>query len=280
MGRIDKVASGAAQLGKRTAVGYWRGLTYPFRGMAFVFFKHPGLVRFWIWPILITIVVLVLVSWSVWTYSGDVVTLVWTEPVGDGFWDGVARFFHGFVAVLVGILLFFVGLILVTLLTTVFAAPFNDLLSEEVERILTGRAGPKFTWTAFLGNLIRTILLEIAKLTGYFVVMGPLFVLSFVVPVVGQIVYSIFGFLFTAMYWAIDYVDWPATRADRGIRYRMGLARRHFLPMFGFGTGVWLFLFVPFLNLLFMPAAVAGGTMLYLDLEAEGGAAAPTQGSS
>jgi len=42
------------------------------------------------------------------------------------------------------------------------------------------------------------------------------------------------------------------------------------VPMFGFGTGVWLFLFIPFLNLFFMPAAVAGGTLLYLDLEGPG----------
>ena len=40
--------------------------------------------------------------------------------------------------------------------------------------------------------------------------------------------------------------------------------------MFGFGTGVWLFLFIPLVNLLFMPAAVAGGTLLFLDLEGEG----------
>ena len=32
--------------------------------------------------------------------------------------------------------------------------------------------------------------------------------------------------------------------------------------MFGFGTGVWLFLFVPFLNLLFMPAADCGKTTI------------------
>ena len=35
---------------------------------------------------------------------------------------------------------------------------------------------------------------------------------------------------------------------------------------------MWLFLIVPFVNLLFMPAAVAGGTLLFLELE---GAAHP-----
>ena len=98
--------------------------------------------------------------------------------------------------------------------------------------------------------------------------MGPLFIASNFIPG-GQIVYAIFGFLFTAIYFSIDYVDWPASRRNRSVAYRFGLVTDHFMPMFGFGTGVWLFLFVPLLNLLFMPAAVAGGTMLFLDLEGE-----------
>jgi len=98
-------------------------------------------------------------------------------------------------------------------------------------------------------------------------VMVPMWIFSLALPVVGQILYTIFGFVFTAMYWSIDYVDWPASRQNKGVGYRFGMATKHFLPMFGYGTGVWLFLFVPFVNLLFMPAAVAGGTLLYLDLE-------------
>jgi len=101
-------------------------------------------------------------------------------------------------------------------------------------------------------------------------VMVPLFVASFALPVAGQAVYSIFGFVFTAMYFALDYIDWPATRRGQGVGERLRIGRQRFVPMFGFGTGVWLFLFIPFLNLFFMPAAVAGGTLLYLDLEGPG----------
>jgi uncharacterized protein involved in cysteine biosynthesis len=38
--------------------------------------------------------------------------------------------------------------------------------------------------------------------------------------------------------------------------------------MLGFGFAVWACLFVPLLNLVFMPLSVAGGTLLFLDLEA------------
>jgi CysZ protein len=152
-------------------------------------------------------------------------------------------------------------------ITAIIAAPFNDLLSEEVERIRTGREGAPFSLRVVLRDSVRTVGLELVKLLIWASVMGPLFLASLLLPVVGQILYTVIGFVFTAMYWSIDYVDWPASRQNRGVGFRFGMATRHFLPMFGFGTGVWLFLFIPFLNLLFMPAAVAGGTLLFLDLE-------------
>ena len=84
---------------------------------------------------------------------------------------------------------------------------------------------------------------------------------------IGQILYTAFGVVFTSAYLALDYVDWPASRHDRGVRYRFGMLRRHTSAMLGFGTGVWVLLFVPFVNLFLMPGAVAGGTLLFLDLE-------------
>jgi uncharacterized protein involved in cysteine biosynthesis len=52
---------------------------------------------------------------------------------------------------------------------------------------------------------------------------------------------------------------------------RVRLLGRNFMRMMGLGTAVWLLLVVPFVGLLFMPAAVAGGTLLVLDIEDEGG---------
>jgi len=267
MGRLRDAASRAVAVPKSVAVGYWRGLAYPFRGMRFVFFQHPGLVRYWIVPILITLVILAAMLWGVWQYHDSVVNLLWDEPTGEGFWVGVATFFHGVVEVLLALLLALVGFVVVLLSSSVIAAPFNDALSEEVERLITGRPGPPFTIRVLLRDVVRTVGLELAKLLLYMLIVGPLWVASLLLPVVGQVVYTIFWFVFTAMYWAVDYVDWPASRRNRGIAYRFQMLKRHFLPMLGYGTGVWLFLFVPGLNLLFMPAAVAGGTMLYLDLE-------------
>jgi len=276
MADLRKLAKGAVTAPKRLGIGFFSGLRYPFRGMRFVYGKHPGLVRFWLPPIVITGVMLVLVFGAVFHYHDAVTDWIWTAPAGDSFWASVARFFHGLLDVLLGLLLAVGGLLAVMLSTSVLAAPFNDALSAEVERLMTGADGPPFRFATMMRDLVRTVGMELVKLVIYLIVMVPLFVASFALPVVGQAVYSIFGFVFTAMYFALDYIDWPATRRGQGVGERLRIGRQRFVPMFGFGTGVWLFLFIPFLNLFFMPAAVAGGTLLYLDLE---GPREPADGS-
>ena len=266
------VARGAARLASapgRAGLGFWRGFRYPLRGARFVYFQHPGLVRFWIFPILLTALFLGLVTWGAVAWHDDVLRWMWEEPTGEGWWVSVLGFVHGLLGFLVGVVLFLVGLVAVVALTSVVSAPFNDALSAEVERLLTGRDSEPFSFAGLLRDLVGTVGVELVKLTLYLTVMGPLLLLSLVIPVVGPILYSVFGFFFTAVYFAIDYVDWPAARRSKSLAYRVDVVRARPTAMIGFGTGVWLFLFLPLVNLLFMPAAVAGGTLLFLDLEGD-----------
>jgi CysZ protein len=167
--------------------------------------------------------------------------------------------------VLSGIVITLLGLVLVFLLSSLVAAPFNDALSEAVERILTGAAPPPFSLRRMMADIARTIRLELLKVLLYAAIIGPMFLASFFIPGIGQLV-SLAGFALTAIYLGIDYVDWPAARRDWSVGERVAFARRQLAAVAGFGTGVWVLLFIPLVNLFFMPAAVAGGTMLFVDM--------------
>ncbi len=271
---VKRAAQHVVQAPRRAAVGYWRGFTYPMSGMKAVYAEHSDLVRIWIWPLIITALAMGGVGWAVWSYHDALLATMWTEPSGEGWLASIGRFIHGMLEVVLGIILFFGGLIAVHLLTSVFAAPFNDSLSEALEMRFTGRKAKPFSWSAFAGDLLRTVALEAGKLTIYIGIMLPMLIFSWVVPGCGQVVYAIFGFLFSVLYLAVDYVDWPAARRGWSVGKRARFARKNLVPMLGFGTGVWILLFIPFANLLFMPAAVAGGTRLFLDL------AGPAEGVS
>lgn len=261
-----KEAVGAAMaVPKKTMVGFWRGLTYPFKGARFVFFKHPELVKYWIVPICLTLIALVLVFRGAWEWRDDVVGWIWSEPTGDDFWAGVARFFHGLVEIVAAVAMMLLGIVVVYLVTAPLAAPFKAALSDKVDEIVSGVPSPKVTVKDLAIDVFRTVSYEI----GYFVITLVLWIASLLLPVVGQIIVSVITFVITALYFGVDYIDWPASRRGHGLIHRFGLAWRHFLPMMGYGTGVWLFMLIPFVNLFFMPAAVAGGTLLYIDLEKE-----------
>ncbi len=245
--------------------GFFRGLRYPLRGLRFVYVEHRGLARFWIWPILLTFLCMAGSVYGALGAHDAIMDAIWETPTGDGWGDVALRYLHDFVEFLLTIIVMAAGLLLSVVLSSILAAPFNDLLSEEVERIATGQGGVPFSIRVILRDLFRTIRLEIGKLALYLSVMIPLFVLQWAVPGVGAILYSAFAFGFSALFFAVDYVDWPATRRGWRVRDRIAFARGHKFTMLGFGTCVWAFLFVPVLNLFFMPAAVAGGTLLFLD---------------
>ncbi len=251
----------------RDAVGFLRGVRYPFWGLRFVYREERGLARFWIWPILVTAALSIGSLAAVLAKHEALFAMLWSEPSGDGVLGFLASALYAVADVLFALVLAAVGLVLAVLLGSLAAAPFNDALSEEVERILTGRPARPFSLRAVLADLARTVRIEVAKLLAYAAVMLPLFVISFLVPGVGHAVYAAFGFAFTSFYFALDYVDWPASRRGRGVRDRLAFARANLPAMVGFGVGVWAFLAIPVLNLFFMPAAVAGGTKLFLDLE-------------
>ncbi len=252
----------------RSPLGFARGLSYAFRGGRFVYFQHPSLVRYWIVPILITGLALVSVFYGASTLYDDLAAAVWglfPESWGDasGFLGGLLTALHWLIEVLAGLLITVFGLALVVVSSSVTAAPFNDALSEAVERILIGREAPPFSFGRMFGDVARTIRIEIGKVLLYVSIVGPMFLASFFVPGIGQIV-SIVGFALTAVYLGIDYIDWPAARRDWSVRDRVAFTRRQLAAVAGFGTGVWVLLFIPLINLFFMPAAVAGGTMLFV----------------
>jgi len=263
------IKEGATAVAK-SPIGFARGLSYGLRGMRFVYLQHLGLARYWIGPILITGVSLVSVFYGAGSFYDDLSALVWNLfPESWNEATGAAGFLlkalHWLIDFLAGVAITLLGLVLVFLLSSVVAAPFNDALSEAVEGILTGEPAPPFSFKRMVADVFRTVRLELFKVLVYAMVVGPIFVVSLFLPGIGQAV-SLIGFALTAIYLGIDYIDWPAARRDWSVRDRLAFARRQLAAVAGFGTGVWVLLFIPVVNLLFMPAAVAGGTMLFIEM--------------
>lgn len=158
-----------------------------------------------------------------------------------------------------------------TLIGNLVAAPFNGMLAEAVERELTGRPvdGP----TGLKGiakDVASSLASEVRKLAYVLKFMVPL-ALLFLIPVI-NLAAPFLWLAFSAWMLAISYADFPM--GNHGLRFheiRARLSERRLLTL-GFGGAVMVGIMIPFLNLLMIPAAVAGATAMWVDELSQDGA--------
>jgi CysZ protein len=262
------VAAPTASIDPRSgsaAARFARGFGYLFRGWSFVLGNHPRLILLCLLPLLINILVFCGMLVALYYFYGDLVNLIWAKPASwfvRIFW----YLFYVFIFLLVMLMAYGAFFVVQALLS----APFNDLLSEHTERLAYAHDPPPFSMARLTRNLGRTLLGELTKLTVYLLIIGPLFLMNLILPLVGPALFLSVGFYLTATFFGYDYLDfcmarreWPLGRKWRVLRANQGL-------MLGFGSALALALLMPVFGILCVPMAAVGGTLLFCDLERAG----------
>ncbi|WP_077338759.1 sulfate transporter CysZ [Pseudocolwellia agarivorans] len=141
------------------------------------------------------------------------------------------------------------------------AAPFNGLLSEKVEAMLTGEPTPDGGFSDIIKDIPRTVGREWTKLCYYVPRALGFLLIMFILPVIGQVIW----FIFVAWMMAVQYKDYPFdnhkisfTEMKNALKEKQGLS-------YGFGFTVAIFSMLPVVNLIVMPVAICGATNLWVD---------------
>ena len=217
----------------------------------------PGLRLFVLLPLAINLVLFVgLIYFAGHQFSLWVDSLMPTLPHWLGFLNYLL---WPLFVVLVVLMVFFTF----TMLANIIAAPFNGFLAEKVEVVVRGTDDfPPFSWGELAAMVPRTLAREMRKL-GYFLPRAiGLFILSFI-PVVNLIAAPLW-LLFGVWMMAIQYIDYPADNHKLGWNEMLAWLRQKRWQSMSFGGIVYLVLLVPVVNLLMMPAAVAGATLFWV----------------
>lgn len=150
-----------------------------------------------------------------------------------------------------------------TLLANIIAAPFNGFLAEKVEVVVRGEDPfPAFRWGELIEMVPRTLGRELRKL-GYFLPRAiALLILTFI-PVVNLVAAPLW-LLFGVWMMAIQYIDYPADNNKMSWQDMLAWLREKRWQSLGFGGITYAALLVPGLNILMMPAAVAGATVFWV----------------
>lgn len=221
---------------------------------------RPGLRLFVLLPLAVNLLLFIgLAYFSVGQFSHWVAALMPSLP----HWLSLLEYLLWPLFVALVLLIMFFSF---TLVANIIAAPFNGFLAEKVETVLRGYdAAPPFQWAELLALVPRTLSRELRKLAYLLPRLLLLLGVSFVpgLNLLAAPLWLIFGIWMMA----VQYVDYPADNHklswDDMLRW---LTARRWQTL-GFGAATYGAMLIPGLNVLVMPAAVAGATAFWVNEE-------------
>lgn len=222
-----------------------------------IILRSPKLLLLGAIPALISTLLLLGSLGTLIYFSGDLTS--WMTPFADGWADFARKGLRVLLgAALVGAAAL-LGSISFIALTLLIGGPFYEHIAEQAEKQLgldTSDDGAGFARQ--LGRGVRDSLkLVLVALIGAVV----LLVIGFV-PVAGQIAGVVLGSLFGAWVISLEMVGLVFQRRGFAFGERHRSLREHKAMTLGFGLPAYLLCLVPVLQLLVIPAAVVGGTLL------------------
>ncbi|TQS46116.1 EI24 domain-containing protein [Cryptosporangium phraense] len=220
--------------------------------------KYPGLLLLGLIPAVIAFVVLL---------AAFVVLLVFLDDIGKGIvgwfadgWSNDARSAVRFLieaAIVIGAL--WLSVVTYTALTLIIGDPFYEKISEEIERRLGPYDFPELPWYR---TLPRNAMDSIRVIGTQLVVLVIPVLLVGLIPFVGQVLAPILGLIIGGWLLTTDLTGIPFNRRGIFLTERRRVLRRNRALALGFGIPVAALSLIPFANIVVIPAAIAGGTLL------------------
>ncbi len=151
-----------------------------------------------------------------------------------------------------------------TFIVLILTSPFHALLAEKVEERVTGQPLPGLeSVTAAIMEVPRGILREIRKIVYYLPLALGVLIVSFIPG--AQALAPLLWFLLGAWMMSLQFIDYPMDNHRLPFsEVRSACATRR-LSSIGFGAVVAFVAGVPVLNLVVIPAAVVGATLLWCE---------------
>ena len=236
------------------------GFRYFIRGLSLIL--EPGIRGFVAIPLLINLLVFAGVSWFLWQLTGDMTAWA-VETLGE--W---VKSIIWLLYLVLGILWLIIYGYSFSMISNTIAAPFYGLLAERVQARVSGDLqGEALTFAAFMVMVRRAFVREWQKLLYLLPRLLLLLVVSlplYFIPVIGMLV-PVMWFVWGAWSLALENIDYVADNNQvtfPAMKQSMKVRRVFCLS---FGSAAVIAASIPLFNLLAVPAAVAGGTAMWLE---------------
>ncbi|MGD9153165.1 MAG: sulfate transporter CysZ [Gammaproteobacteria bacterium] len=228
------------------------GIHYLFRG--FNMLTTPGIKRFVIIPLIINIILFSLLIGLGYHFISYLISLLphWLHWLS---WLIIPIFFIASSIIIIYIF---------TIVANLIGAPFNSLLSEKVQLLTTGKKPREDEgFKEAIKDIPRTLKREWHKIV-YYIPRALLLLILFFIPII-NVIAGILWFVFGCWMMAVEYVDYPMDNHKKPFKELHHYLHTHCLQSLTFGASVAIISMIPVINFFVMPAAVIGGTLMYLE---------------
>lgn len=249
------------------------GASYPLRAIALLR-RHPRLLWYVVVPIGINLVLGVGLYVGLLLPGLAAIAPVMIQLQGwlDG-WEANLPAWLGWLSELtLGLGWLLRGLITISLLLgigfllaqfgTLLGAPWYGQLSEQVERLRTGRL--TVVEVGLVRDIGRALQFEIKKLA-IALGSGVVFLSLNVLPGLGTGAAALEGIAIASLLVGLDFLDGPLERRRLRFRRKLGLILRHWPSTASFSVVSLALVSIPLINLVSVPLCVIGGTLLFCD---------------
>jgi CysZ protein len=235
------------------------GVAALFKGFK-LFLSKPRYWHYVVWPMLFSIVLYVAGFWLYFSYLHPWLISFLPEPEAYSEW---LRYFIYPLRWLVNIsvILFGIMITLLTMTSLYFAvsAPFFDRMTLKMEKECFAFSEPQLNSKqalCYLGSSIYNAALLNLKTLFWGILLFPL---SFLLPYLGTIIYNlVLGYFF-----GLSFLQYSAEHRIMNRKDFKETLNGNRLKVLGFGTAAYFLLFIPLLAIPLLPAAVAGGVILF-----------------
>ncbi|CAM3565522.1 sulfate transporter CysZ [Parendozoicomonas haliclonae] len=232
-----------------------RGIDYLLIGLRRL--PEPGILSHVIIPLTVNIIVFATMIWyAVKEFSNLVDAMVGWLPDWLSFLSFLAWPVFAFA---LAILMYFTF----TLVANFIAAPFNGFLAERIQNELDPGCVPDAGFKELMKMIPRTIVRELQRLAYYLPRAIVLIILTFI-PLVGFVT-PVLWFLFSAWMLGLQYSDYAADNELYNFQETKARLATPRLQTMMFGGLTSVLTLIPIVNLVLMPAAVIGGTYLWVE---------------
>lgn len=151
----------------------------------------------------------------------------------------------------------------------VVSSPFNDVLSEHIEKIDANESEVGIVAPPILKSLYLTCITEGQRFILLILFFTFFYLCSLLIPVVGPIIFLITSTVYACFWFTYDAMSYSMDRRDMKLKPRLIAIAKRPIESLSFGGMIYLILMIPVLNFFLIPLFVSGGTLLFRKFELE-----------